>query len=90
MTDTVFTRARGRTSPQEVRRELEDLFSLIVRQTAEADEHAAGETRAVLDEMSRSRARDGFSPSETRAVGVHAVGRHARFCADPVRHGEAA
>jgi len=56
---------RGRISPQEVRRELEDLYSLIIRQISGTDEHVAGELRAVLDELSRSRARDGFTPSET-------------------------
>ena len=56
---------RGRTSPQEVRRELEDLYSLIIRELSGTDEDAAGELRAVLDELSRNRARDGFTPSET-------------------------
>src|SRR6202789_3328551 len=55
---------RGRTSPQEVRRELEDLYSLVVRELSGTDEHVAGELRAVLDELSRNRARDGFTPSE--------------------------
>ena len=56
---------RGRTSPREARRELEDLYSLIIRDLPGTDEHAGGELRAVLDELSRSRARDGFTPSET-------------------------
>src|SRR5277367_853563 len=51
---------RGRTSPQEIRRELEDLYSLLIREMS-----GAGELGAVLDELSRSRARDGFTPSET-------------------------
>ena len=41
---------RGRTSPQEVRRELEDLYSLIIRQLAGTDEHAAG-ARMMFDKM---------------------------------------
>ena len=36
------------------------------------DEQAAGELRAALDELSRSRARNGFSPTET-AVGVFSL-----------------
>jgi rsbT co-antagonist protein RsbR len=63
--DLVLANVRGRTSLDEVRRELGELYSLIVRVTSDADEHAAGELRAALDELSRSRARDGFSPGET-------------------------
>jgi rsbT co-antagonist protein RsbR len=63
---------RGRTSVEEVRRELRDLFSLIVRVLSDADEHAAGELRAALEELSRSRARDGFTPSET-TLGVFSL-----------------
>ena len=64
-TELVVSVMRGRTSAEEVRRELGDLFTLIVRVLAEADVHAAGELQASLDELSRSRARDGFTPSET-------------------------
>lgn len=63
--ELVIASLRGRTSLDEVRRELGELYSLIVRVTANADEHAAGELRAALDELSRDRARDGFTPSET-------------------------
>ena len=63
--DLVVAGVRGRTSLDEVRRELGDLFNLIVRVLSDADEHAAGELRAGLDELSQGRARDGFSPSET-------------------------
>jgi rsbT co-antagonist protein RsbR len=56
---------RGRTSLDEVRRELGDLYSLILRVLSDADDHAVGELRASLDELSRSRARSGFTPSET-------------------------
>jgi rsbT co-antagonist protein RsbR len=62
--ELVVAASSGRTSQEEVRRELEDLFSLIVRVISGADD-AAGELRAVLDELSRSRARDGYTPSET-------------------------
>jgi rsbT co-antagonist protein RsbR len=70
--ELVATGLRGRTSPEEVRRELEDLYSLIIRDMSGDDEHAAGEIRAVLDELSRSRARNGFTPSET-ALGVFSL-----------------
>jgi rsbT co-antagonist protein RsbR len=63
---------RGRTSREEARRELADLYSLIVRMLSGADEHAAGELRAALEELSRGRARDGFTPSET-ALGVFSL-----------------
>jgi rsbT co-antagonist protein RsbR len=56
---------RGRTSADEVRRELEELYGLILRDASGTDEHADGELRAVLDELSRSRALNGFTPSET-------------------------
>jgi len=39
---------------------------------SEADDHAIGELRAALDELSRSRARDGFTPTET-ALGVFSL-----------------
>jgi rsbT co-antagonist protein RsbR len=64
--------ARGRISAEEVRREFADVFTLIVRVLTGADDNARIELRASLDEMSRTRARDGFTPSET-AVGVFAL-----------------
>jgi rsbT co-antagonist protein RsbR len=64
-TELAVSGMRGRSSVEEVRRELGDLFTLIVRVLSEADDHAAGELEAVLDELSRSRARGGFAPSET-------------------------
>lgn len=71
-TELVVSGMRGRTSVEEVRRELGDLYTLIVRVLAEADDHAAGELQASLDELSRSRARDGFTPTET-ATGVFSL-----------------
>src|SRR5579859_2518348 len=68
-TELVVAGSRGRTSAQEVRRELEELYSLIVRVMSGADDHVAGELRAALDELSRGRARDGYTPRET-ALGV--------------------
>jgi rsbT co-antagonist protein RsbR len=71
-TDLVVAGVRGRISPDEVRHELEDLYSLLLRVMTQADEHATGELHAALEEMSRSRARNGFSPTET-ATGVFSV-----------------
>jgi rsbT co-antagonist protein RsbR len=70
--DLVVAGVRGRISRAEVQRELEDLYSLVVRVISDADEHADGELRAALDELSRARARDGFSPRET-ALGVFSL-----------------
>ena len=70
--ELVVAGLRGRSSAAEVRRELEDLYSLVVRAMSGADEQAAGELTAVLAELSRSRARNGFTPRET-ALGVFAL-----------------
>ncbi len=71
-TELVVTGLRGRSSAAEVRRELEGLYSLLIRAMSGADEQAAGELRAALAELSRSRARNGFTPSET-ALAVFAL-----------------
>jgi rsbT co-antagonist protein RsbR len=63
--EIVFAAARGRTSADEARAELADLYGLVVRAVSGADELAMGELRAALATLSRSRARSGFSPSET-------------------------
>jgi rsbT co-antagonist protein RsbR len=70
--ELVVAGLRGRTSLEEIRRELGELYSLIVRMLASEDEHAAGELRAALDELSHGRARDGFTPTET-AIGVFSL-----------------
>jgi rsbT co-antagonist protein RsbR len=70
--ELVVAGLRGRTTFEEVHHEFRDLLSLIVRVLSAADDHAAGELRASLDELSRSRARDGFTPSET-ALGVFSL-----------------
>ncbi len=64
-TELVLASVRGRSSAAELRRELEDLYSLMIRAMSGADEQASGELRAALTELSRSRARNGFTPSET-------------------------
>src|SRR5437763_7438619 len=63
---------RGRSSAAEVRRELDDLYALLVRAMSGADEQALGELRAALAELSGTRARNGFTPTET-ALGVFAL-----------------
>src|ERR1700744_4776197 len=70
--ELVVAGLRGRTSLEEVRHEFADLYSLIVRVLSTADDHAAGELRAALDELSRARARYGFTPSET-ALGLFSL-----------------
>jgi rsbT co-antagonist protein RsbR len=67
--ELVVTGVRGRISPDEVRHELDDFYTLLLRVMAREDEDALGELHAALDELSRSRARNGFTPSET-ALGV--------------------
>jgi rsbT co-antagonist protein RsbR len=59
-------------SPDAVRAELADLLTLIIRSMSGADESAAGELKAALAELSRSRARTGASPSET-ALSIFAL-----------------
>ena len=49
--ELVAAGSRGRTSIEEVRHELAELYAIIVRVTAEADDHAAGELRASLDKF---------------------------------------
>jgi rsbT co-antagonist protein RsbR len=63
---------RGRSSAVELRRELDDLYALMLRAMSGADEQAIGELRATLAELSGSRARNGFTPTET-ALGVFAL-----------------
>ena len=70
--ELVVAGVRGRTSLDEVWREVAELYALVVRVLSDADEHAAGELRAALEELSRARARDAFTPSET-ALGVFAL-----------------
>jgi rsbT co-antagonist protein RsbR len=70
--ELVVVGLRGRSSVAEVRRELDDLYALVLRAMSGVDEQAIGELRAALAELSRSRARNGFTPTET-ALGVFAL-----------------
>jgi rsbT co-antagonist protein RsbR len=70
--ELVAAGVRGRSSAVEIRAELDDLYTLVLRVMTGTDEQAAGELRAVLAELSRSRARNGFTPRET-ALGVFSL-----------------
>ncbi|RAY11567.1 anti-anti-sigma factor [Actinomadura craniellae] len=65
----VLNTVRGRTTQAELRGQLAELYELVVQAMGEEDGTAAGELSAALQELSRTRARQGFSPSET-AVSV--------------------
>jgi rsbT co-antagonist protein RsbR len=70
--EIVLSAVGSRVTASEVRRELDEIYDLIVRAMSGAEESAAGELKAVLAELSRSRARNGFTPRET-AFGVFAL-----------------
>ncbi|WP_406300565.1 STAS domain-containing protein [Embleya sp. NBC_00888] len=74
----VVATLRGRVSGTEATGELRDLFSALVAgleagvrndEPEDSGSESFGELRALLSELSRNRARQGFTPSET-AVGV--------------------
>lgn len=69
-------RSRGRITPHELHGELGSVFDAVVAGLAGGEATTAGEgygeARATLAELSRSRARQGFSPSET-ATSVFAL-----------------
>jgi rsbT co-antagonist protein RsbR len=66
----------GRLAPAEVERELNELYDAVTAAVAQGGLSTRGEpfapTRALLAELSRNRARQGFSPTET-AFGVFAL-----------------
>jgi rsbT co-antagonist protein RsbR len=70
--ELVLAAVGSRVSASEVRRELEEMFDLTASAMSGAGDSAAAELRVVLAELSRSRARNGFTPSET-AVGVFSL-----------------
>ena len=63
--ELVLAGVSGRAGPEEVSRELMELYGLVLRAMTEPGEPAAGQLRAALAELSRSRARSGFTPRET-------------------------
>jgi rsbT co-antagonist protein RsbR len=65
----VVAGVRGRISAEEIQGQLEDLYALLLRVMTAEDEHALGELHATLDELSRTRALNAFTPTET-AQGV--------------------
>lgn len=69
--ELVAERMRGRLTERELRADLTELYELVER-TLGDDGTAEGELRAALAEMSRGRARHGFSPTET-AISVFAL-----------------
>jgi rsbT co-antagonist protein RsbR len=70
--ELVLAAGAGRDSADAVRSELSDLYVLVLRTMSAADESAAGQLRAALAELSRTRARTGSTPTET-AVSVFAL-----------------
>jgi len=70
--EIVSATVRGRMSQDEVHGELADLYGLIAGAMSGADAAADGELQTALVALSRSRARSGFSPSET-AVAVFSL-----------------
>lgn len=76
--DSVAGSLKGRISKAEVDRELRELYAALVEAFVAGGEDARGdhlsETRALLTELSRNRARQGFTPSET-AISVLALKR---------------
>lgn len=69
--ERVATTLRGRISAAELDRELRELYGALTQalRTGSDDVRAEeyGEVRALLGELSRNRARQGFSPTETAA-----------------------
>lgn len=74
--DKVTASLKGRVSRAEVQRELQELYAALVAALGEGSldgrGEAFGEVRALLTELSRNRARQGFTPTET-AVSVFAL-----------------
>ncbi|MGW4310533.1 STAS domain-containing protein [Streptomyces californicus] len=74
--DGVSRSLQGRISKAEVDRELRELYGALVDGLRAGDEDTRGdgfsEVRALLTELSRNRARQGFTPSET-AISVLAL-----------------
>ncbi|MBO2444605.1 STAS domain-containing protein [Actinomadura nitritigenes] len=82
---------RGRITERELRTELTELYGLVEAAVADRDGSAGGELQAALAEMSRNRARQGFSPTET-AISVfslkQAVHERVEAAGDTAAYGE--
>jgi rsbT co-antagonist protein RsbR len=70
--EIVSATLRGRMSQDDLRSELADLYGLIADAMSGESVAESGELRSALVALSRSRARSGFSPSET-AMAVFSV-----------------
>ncbi|MFF2364113.1 STAS domain-containing protein [Streptomyces sp. NPDC058122] len=85
--DKVTGSLGGRVSRAEVQRELQEIYTALVAALADGSldgrGEAFGEVRALLTELSRNRAHQGFSPTET-AVSVFAL----KEVLEPVLSGE--
>jgi rsbT co-antagonist protein RsbR len=75
-TDIAAVNLAGRMTPAEMRRDVDEIYAGLVRADTGAQSdvrsNAFGELRAFLADLSRTRARQGFTPTET-AVGVFAL-----------------
>ncbi|MFC0007925.1 STAS domain-containing protein [Micromonospora siamensis] len=75
-TESVAASLRGRLSQAELRRQLQELHASMIAAAqgglADLSDDQAAELRALLAELSRGRARQGFSATET-AVSVYAL-----------------
>src|SRR3712207_5967840 len=60
---------RGRLTEAELRRQIEEIYAALLvateGDTFALNNEASTELRVVLEDLSRTRARDGFSPTET-------------------------
>ncbi|MFI7433371.1 STAS domain-containing protein [Micromonospora haikouensis] len=75
-TELVAASLRGRLSQAELRRQVQELHRAIIEAARgggfDLESESAGELRAVLAELSRGRARQGFTATET-AISVYAL-----------------
>lgn len=89
-TEAVSRQLRGRAVQLEVRRELTEIWNAlragVAMGTTDAQSPAFDELRSLLAELSRTRARHGFSPRET-AIGVLALKDSAQNVLDPAGDG---
>jgi len=75
--ETVTAKLDGRMTRQELESDLRSLYGFIARGASSAEDAELDEARAMLSELSRSRALQGFTPTETAVTiiglkaGVH-------------------
>jgi rsbT co-antagonist protein RsbR len=63
--DAAATRLRGRMTRQELESQLRTIYTALADENASGEAESLDEVRAIIGELSRSRARQGFSPTET-------------------------